>query len=150
MRRWDGASWSTVGAPNFITGTFLGFAVDSSSTPYVATGDVSLGYKGSVLRYTGSTASGWEPVGQQGLSFGRAYWSHLAFDANGVLYYAYQDDGAGLRVSGVASRLCISVPHHAYRNVASLGWPCSTSLVSVPPTPNTLCLVGWLRTHRYS
>lgn len=99
MRKWDGTTWSTVGSPGFIAGYFVALAVDNSSTPYVAIGDASLGLRASVLRYTGATPSGWEPVGQQGQLYGTSTWSHLAFDANNRLYYAYQDSSAGVSMA---------------------------------------------------
>lgn len=83
----------------FVTGTFVGLVVDRTGTPFVATGVQALGGRATVLRYTGATGSGWEPVGEQGMSYGACYWSHLAVDANNVLYFAYQDRDVGMGVS---------------------------------------------------
>lgn len=103
VRRWDGTAWSTVGSAGFITGMFIGLAVDSSNTPYMATGDASTSNKGRVMRFAGSS---WAQVGQAYLSIGNAYWSALAFNANGRLFYAYQDAGNSHRVSTRMVKRC--------------------------------------------
>lgn len=99
VRRWDGTSWSTVGAPNFISTQFFALVVDNSNTLFLAIADASFGGACSVLRYAGAAGSGWESVGEQGLSYGVCYWHHLAVDSNNVLHFAYQDGSLGMGVS---------------------------------------------------
>jgi Bacterial Ig-like domain (group 3)/Divergent InlB B-repeat domain len=91
-----GASgWTSVGSAGFsagipsISGTIsLSFAPDG--TPYVAYRDSSNSGKATVMKYTGTGATGWTPVG---LSFSSAIANStsLSFAPDGTPYVAYQD-----------------------------------------------------------
>lgn len=90
-------TWSLVGTAGFSPGgTFhTSLAIDSAGTPFVAFTDSSTSPSGkvTVMKYTGSGASGWVLVGDAGFSSGAASYTSLALDATGTPYVAFRDNG---------------------------------------------------------
>jgi hypothetical protein len=90
----------------------LGFALESSNYSYVAFQDGSMDGKMTVMRFT--PYSTWETVGSPGITKGKAFDIHLAFDSEGdpelgYLYAACSDSGDTSRTS-------------VYRYSESEGW----------------------------
>jgi hypothetical protein len=79
--------WTTVGSASFSAGaaTNISIALDPSGTPYVAFSDGSTtpGGQLAVMKYTGTGASGWSPVGSPA-SGDAVTRTSLAVDSNGV------------------------------------------------------------------
>jgi hypothetical protein len=79
--------WTTVGSASFSAGaaTNISIALDPTGTPYVAfaDGSTSPGGQLTVMKYTGTGATGWSPVGSAGSGDAVTHTS-LAVDSNGV------------------------------------------------------------------
>ena len=85
--------WESVGQPGFSEGTANGFSllIDSSGTPYIAYADGGNSNKATVMKYTDSSATGWEPAGSVGFSDGGASSITLACSNGGTLFIDYSD-----------------------------------------------------------
>jgi hypothetical protein len=87
--------WSLVGSAKFSAGaaTEISLALDSTGIPCVAFADGGYGNKLTVMKHTGSGATGWSLVGSGGFSTGAASCISLASDSAGHLYVGYIDAG---------------------------------------------------------
>ena len=89
--KFDGSSWTTVGAAGFSAGmvaaTSLAFSL--SGEPHVAYKDYENSRKATVMKFDGSS---WIAVGSEGFSAGDANYTSLAFSQSGKPYVAYMDN----------------------------------------------------------
>lgn len=93
VAKYDGAKWTTVGAPGFATdsGRFCPvLAVAPDGADYVAFHDAGLGGRTTVMRFTGAS---WEVIGRPGFSIGDAYPQRMIFSPDGVPLLLISDGG---------------------------------------------------------
>jgi hypothetical protein len=88
--KFDGASWNTVGSPNFSVGIaqFYSLTFGPTGTPYVAYNDNGVANKTVVKMFDGSD---WQTVGTEGFSDGNATSQEVRVSPTGVPYVIYDD-----------------------------------------------------------
>ncbi|MFG5775617.1 putative Ig domain-containing protein [Comamonas sp. J-3] len=129
-----GTAWEAVGSAGFSAGqayyTSLAFGADGQ--PYVAYGDMANGTKATVMRLN-AAGTAWEAVGSAGFSAGQAYYTSLAFGADGQPYVAYRDGSRGDIAS--VMRWTQSVPSlpDAPQNVQAVAGAASATLTFDAP-----------------
>ena len=82
-----------VGSAGFSTGGayYVSMVLSTSGTPYIAfQDDTGSSKKTTVMKYTGSGATGWEELGSGGFSDGKTIYTSLDI-YNNVPYVAYCD-----------------------------------------------------------
>lgn len=87
-----GTAWETVGGAGFTPDAAIHTSLTLSNTgvPYVAFKDIANGSKATVMRLN-AAGTGWETVGNPGISAGEALFTSLALSGAGVPYVAYSD-----------------------------------------------------------
>ena len=94
VMKFNGTTWTPVGSAEFSAGQAgdISIALDRDGVPYVAYNDDVYNFKATVMKYTGTGATGWTALGDPtGFSKGDAYYISIAIDGNGVPYVAYRD-----------------------------------------------------------
>ena len=95
VMKYNGSGWVNVGSANFSAGgtLYTSIAIDGSGTPYVVYSDNSTAplYKATVMKYTGTGATGWVTVGASGFSAGMVYNTDIAINGSGTPYVVYSD-----------------------------------------------------------
>jgi len=104
VRRFDGVTWSAVGAE--VDGTdvptvetegwrqWLGFEIDAEGRPVVAYEALNRGRKAVVKRFETSSGT-WQPLGIEGFTPGAADYLSLALAPDGTPYVAFRDGVTG-------------------------------------------------------
>lgn len=87
------SGWINVGSPGFSAdgARNISLAIDFNGTLYVAYTDYGSNRKATVMKYTGTGATGWEVVGRAGFSAGATSYISLAIGFSGTPYVAYFD-----------------------------------------------------------
>lgn len=101
VRRFNGASWTTLGTTGFSESTFIfpSLAVYDSGdvhTPFVAYKDSGNANKATVRSFNGTS---WPVLGTAGISTANILGTSLAISENGIPYLAYVDGAAGNKVT---------------------------------------------------
>ncbi len=89
-------TWQTVGSAGFSGGSAYGIslAVSRDDVPYVAFRDGMSFLYATVMKYSGSGETGWEPVGLSGFTPGGADYLSLVFDNTNIPHLAFMDNSA--------------------------------------------------------
>ncbi len=95
VMKFDGTSWTTVGAAGFSAGTadFISIKTDfQTDAPYLAFRDGGNDGKATVMKFNGTS---WETVGTAGFTPGEAIYESLVITGTGTPYLAFQSTSDG-------------------------------------------------------